>query len=122
MAIEGGKMKLVKANTPEVRDGVTTMQDYAQRLKYNSRIENEAKKAYEITKTLIAKWLKENRGIDVSALKAGETVLIQENGQDLIRITIGEQNRVILEELAKYPDIEAAVRKDMPTRTFKALV
>ena len=109
-------MKLIKS------DGSADLTTRAKLLAEHAKVKSAAEKSYEITKSLLSQWLLENRQIDVERLPIGETVLIQENGKDILRISVGAQNRVILEELAKFPEVEKEVRRDMPTRTFKSLV
>lgn len=78
-----------------------------------------AKKQADNAKETIANRLKDLRGIDLSSLKIGDMV----NVENILIVEIGKQNRFDAATFqAKNPALYQTFLKDFPTTKYKALV
>lgn len=78
-----------------------------------------AKKQVDNAKEAVAKWLKENRNIDIEQLPINEVV----NVGGVLLINIGSQNKFDEAAFAmENPELYAEFKRDRATRQFKPLV
>lgn len=105
-------MKTIKTDDPAVLDAVRN-------LKAANAMFGEAKKKSEASKEMLARWLKEHRGIELETLAIGEMVQID----GVLLIEISKQNK--FDEAAfslDHPQLHADYHRDKSIKKFKPLV
>lgn len=109
------KIRTVKPN--EIDKG--TLKAMSAKLAMANTMLGQGKKMADQAKESIARWLKENREIDLNVLEIGEMVQIE----DILLLEIGKQSR--FDEIGfaqSHPDLHEDFRKDFPIKKFKSLV
>lgn len=105
------------------RTDETKFVDIARQLEDGKSRKSAGEKLVEASKDFIAGWLLKERNIDIEKLPIGETIVIQLEGKDVIRVDVKGKNRF---DLARFrneqPIMEANFTKKFPERHFDSLL
>jgi hypothetical protein len=108
-------MKTVKPNDEEIG----ALKKAASMLKVANELTASAKKSAEAAKAELAKWLKENREIDIESLPIGEIV----NIDGICLVEKAKQNRFDADGfMLAQPALHAQFKKDFPMTKYRVLV
>lgn len=86
-------MQTFKANSSKTADA--KVRGLATQLLENNAAASSAKKLSDEAKDGLAQWLKDERGFDITKLKAGESILIQVDDKDALLLEAAERPKMV---------------------------
>ena len=96
-----------------------SLKEKADCLKKFNAVQAETKKTIEATKAFFAKWLKDNRGLDLETLPIGEIVVIE----GVVMIEMGKMDKFDEKAfLLEHADLHATFKRPLPVTKYKPLV